>query len=69
MFILCLVMNLHNYRVQKVVVNGAASSWQLVTSSVLQGSLLGPVLFTIFINDIDAGVQKIFISFDDNLKL
>jgi len=39
--------------IQKVIFNGFTSSQQLVTSGVLQGSVLGHVLFSVFINFLD----------------
>lgn len=43
--------------------------WQAVTGGVLRGSVLEPVLFNIFINYLDAGLQGILGKFVDNNKL
>lgn len=53
-------------RVQAVSVNGSHSTWGNVTSGVPQGSVLGPALFLLYINDIQDQIQSTMRLFADD---
>ena len=59
-------------RIQQVDLNGKCSKWAKVLSGVPQGSVLGPILFLVFINDIDCALDAtctILFKFADDSKL
>jgi len=56
-------------RQQRVVLNGNSSGWVEVTSGVPQGSVLGPLLFMLYINDITDGLQSTLEMLADDSKL
>ena len=56
-------------RTQRVVVDGYTSDECPVTSGVPQGSVLGPILFLIFINDIASSIQSSIRLFADHCLL
>jgi len=52
-----------------VRIKGTYSEWVEVTSGVPQGSILGPLLFTTIINDLEANVTNNILKFADDSKL
>ncbi len=55
-------------RKQRVAINGKASIWRDVLSGVPQGSVLGPVLFLMYVNDIDDCITCKISEFADDTK-
>jgi hypothetical protein len=52
-----------------VICNGKDSNWIKVTSGVPQSSVLGPVLFLIYVNDMDVDIVSSLLKFADDTKL
>ena len=67
--LLNLLSNFLRNRKQRVVLNGQTSSWADVNAGVPQGSILGPLLFLIYINDLTNGLSSNAKLFADDTSL
>ena len=63
------ISNFLTGRKQRVMINGVHSDWAMVTSGIPQGSVLGPILFTIFINDLPISLMSHVKIFADDTKI
>ena len=57
------------HRRQRVIVAGEISNWKSVLSGVPQGSVLGPILFLIYINDLEDDISSKVLKFADDTKV
>ena len=63
--LLSLLKNDPENREQRVVLNGQTSGWRKIMSGITKGSVLGPLLFLIYINDLPDAIDslcKIFVN-------
>ena len=58
-----------NNRRQRVVIHGATSDWTFICAGVPQGSILGPLLFLVYINDIVTDIGSNIRLFADDTSL
>ena len=56
-------------RKQRVSVEGETSAWTAVHSGVPQGSVLGPLLFLVYVDDLEDGVASSILKFADGTTI
>ena len=64
-----LIKNFLSNRFQSVVLNGQTSEWENINAGVPQASILGPLFFLIYINDLTDGISSIVKPFADDTSL
>ena len=57
------------HRKQRVIVDGEISNWKSVLSGVPQGSVLGPILCLIYINDLEDDISSKVLKFADKIQI
>ena len=67
--LIALIKDFLSCRKQRVLLNGQHSSWADVKSGVPQGSIYGPLLFLIFINNLPNGLNSNVKLFADDMSL
>ena len=66
---LSLIINFLKDRKQRTVLNGRCSDWEDVSAGVPQGSILGPLFFHVYINDLTADLKCNVKLFADDTSL
>ena len=61
--------NFLSNRLQRVIINGCTSKWSKVLSGIPQGSILGLILFIIFVNDLPEVINGLCKLFADDCKV
>ena len=67
--LLMFFQNYLNNRKQRVVQNGSHSSYSIIKSGVPQGSVLGPLFFLVYINDLERNIKSNIKFFADDTML
>ena len=67
--LLALLKNDLSNRKQCTLINGSQSSWAYVESWVPQGSVFGPLLLLIYVNDLETGIKSSVKFFADDTSL